>query len=159
MKPYADTNFLIRLLVGFPETKSALQLTRHAFEDGGHAFPIIWLHQVETANALQLLVFQSSRSPSSVRVTPELAASAQAAFDSDLDAGTFMAKASLPVADIERQFRQLCLRHTARHGFRTYDLLHVASSLLLGCDSFWSFDEKACRLAVLEGLKLRPDSR
>jgi hypothetical protein len=45
------------------------------------------------------------------------------------------------------------LRHTAKHGFRTYDLLHVSSALLLKCDTFWSFDPKANRLAGLEGLE------
>jgi predicted nucleic acid-binding protein len=33
--------------------------------------------------------------------------------------------------------------------------MHVASALLLGCDTFWSFDAKAAQLAGLEGLKLR----
>ena len=51
-------------------------------------------------------------------------------------------------ADLERQFEELSFRHTARHGFRTYDLIHVASALLLGCDTFWTFDMKAARLAV-----------
>ena len=41
------------------------------------------------------------------------------------------------------------------HGFRTYDLLHVATALLLECDTFWSFDIKATRLAKLEGLRVR----
>ncbi|MBI4024534.1 MAG: hypothetical protein HY360_06100 [Verrucomicrobia bacterium] len=31
-------------------------------------------------------------------------------------------------------------------------LLHVSAALLLGCDSFWSFDAKASKLAALEGL-------
>ena len=44
-------------------------------------------------------------------------------------------------------------QHTARHGFRTYDLLHVASALTLKCDGFWSFDPKASKLAALEGLE------
>ncbi len=43
--------------------------------------------------------------------------------------------------------------YTASHGFRTYDLLHVSSALLLHCDVFWSFDPKANKLASLEGLK------
>ena len=58
-------------------------------------------------------------------------------------------------AELAEKAEQLSLRHTARRGFRTYDLLHVASALLLGCDSFLSFDEKASQLAKLEGLHLR----
>jgi predicted nucleic acid-binding protein len=57
--------------------------------------------------------------------------------------------------DVEAQFEELALRHTAKHGFRTYDLLHVASALLLRCDTFWSFDPKASKLAALEGLRER----
>jgi predicted nucleic acid-binding protein len=43
---------------------------------------------------------------------------------------------------------------TARLGFRTYDLLHVASALVLGCDTFWSFDERTRNLARREELKV-----
>ena len=52
------------------------------------------------------------------------------------------------------KFEEVSLRQTARRGFRVYDVIHVASALLLKCDTFWSFDAKACRLADLEGLKL-----
>jgi len=54
----------------------------------------------------------------------------------------------------ERQFQELSLRHTARHGFRTYDILHFSSALLLRCDTSWSFDPKASKLAKLEGLNI-----
>jgi predicted nucleic acid-binding protein len=62
---------------------------------------------------------------------------------------------AIPTSEVERQFEELSLRHTARHGFRTYDLLHVASALALKCDTFWSFDSKASKPAELEGLKVR----
>lgn len=55
---------------------------------------------------------------------------------------------------LERQFDLLCQRHTAKGGFRTYDLLHVSAALVLGCDAFWSFDARAKRLAKLAGLKI-----
>ena len=42
---------------------------------------------------------------------------------------------------------KLVLRQTAARGFRTCDLLHVAQALIPGCDTFWSFDEKANALA------------
>ncbi len=56
------------------------------------------------------------------------------------------------MANLKDVFDRLSYRHTAKHGFRTYDILHVASALLLGCDTFWSFDVKALKLAKLEGL-------
>jgi predicted nucleic acid-binding protein len=61
----------------------------------------------------------------------------------------------MSLAELEQQFEELALRHTAKHGFRTYDLLHVASALVLKRDTFWSFDPKASKLAALEGLKVR----
>ena len=62
-----------------------------------------------------------------------------------------MRPAQAPYSRLKEQFEELALRHTAKHGFRTYDLLHVASALLLGCDTFWSFDAKAKKLAKLAG--------
>ena len=35
-----------------------------------------------------------------------------------------------------------------------YDILLVSSALVLGCDTFWSFDTKPKKLAKLEGLKV-----
>lgn len=68
---------------------------------------------------------------------------------------TFLRPVPVSRPELEAQFEELALRHTAEHGFRTYDLLHVASALLLRCDTFWSFDPKASRLARLEGLEIR----
>ncbi|MBI5801855.1 MAG: hypothetical protein HZA92_14175 [Verrucomicrobia bacterium] len=58
------------------------------------------------------------------------------------------------MAALERQVEELLLRHTSKHGFRSFDLLHVSQALLLGCDTFLSFDQKANKLAQLEGMKL-----
>ena len=74
-------------------------------------------------------------------------------FRQDLTDSTFLGLARVSDAVLERQFEELALRHTARHGFRTYDLLHVASALTLGCDGFWTFDHRTRELAGLEGLK------
>ena len=62
--------------------------------------------------------------------------------------------ASVATGALEERFEELAARHTGRRGFRTYDLLHVASTQLLDCDTFWSFDQKANALASLEGLKV-----
>lgn len=102
-------------------------------------------------NALQLHVFVGKQ-PGHVRVTAEQAAAAWASFRDDLERGAFLRPARLSEAALEQRVEELALRHTARVGFRTYDLLHVACALLLECDSFWSFDTRASRLAGLEGL-------
>ena len=57
--------------------------------------------------------------------------------------------------ELEAPLEELALSHTANHGFRTYDLIHVASALILNNSEFWSFDPKASKLAALEGLRGR----
>jgi len=116
--------------------------------------PLTWLHRVEIVNAFQLHVFLS-RVAGQTFVSPEQAALAHANFRGDVQNAGFLRSVAIPAADLEKQFEELSLRHTAKHGFRTYDLLHVASALALKCDSFWSFDPKASKLAALEGLKGR----
>lgn len=74
-------------------------------------------------------------------------------FEDDLKRGKLLRPVVCALEDIAGRFEVLSARHTARHGFRTYDILHVASALELGCDTFWSFDQKALKLAKLEGLQ------
>ena len=155
MKPYADTNFLTRLYLSLPGTADAIEDLGLLQNNGKQAIPITWHHRLETINAFQLLVFCSAQSPHQPRVTSEQAAAALANFRGDLSKPMFYREAPLMLPELERQFEELSLRHTAKHGFRTYDLLHVASALALKCDTFWSFDPKASKLAALEGLKVR----
>ena len=153
MKPYADTNFFTRYYLETAQSSLVAGLVERAERRGAPALPISWLHRMELCNAIQLLIFQG-RSAGHKRVTPEQGAAALAVFHDDLEQRGLVRPASLAIADLERQFEDLSLRHTARHGFRTYDVLHVSSALLFGCDAFWSFDPKASRLAELEGLEV-----
>lgn len=149
MRPYADTNFFTRLYLRIPGHEETARLFNHA----GKPLPVSWLHRLETINAFQVHVF-ASRHPGHTHITPEQAAAAHASFRNDLEDLTFLRSVQLEAEELEEQFEALSLRHTHRHGFRTYDLIHVASALLLNCDTFWSFDAKASRLAALEGLKI-----
>ena len=151
MKPYADTNFLCRLYLPLAESGAAARQLADAQAAASSPLPVTWLHRLETINALQLYVLTGA-ARGQIRVTPEQAAAAHATFRADLAQPAFLQAAQLTTSDLEAQFEELALRHTARHGFRTYDLLHVASALLLKCDCFWSFDPKASKLAALEGL-------
>ena len=78
---------------------------------------------------------------------------AVANFHSELDAGEFLKIQTIPDETLETIFEMLAYRHTPSHGFRTYDVMHVASAIATGCDTFWSFDAKARKLASLEGLE------
>lgn len=150
---YADTIFFTRAYLQLPETNVALACLEALRVEEAKLLPVTWLHRMEFVNALQLHVF-GSRQAGSARVTPEQAAAAYAIFRSDVIAARFLETAQVPINDLERQFEELSLRHSSKHGFRTYDLLHMSSALLLNCDTFWSFDQKATKLAALEGLKV-----
>ena len=152
MKPYADTNFLTRcylLMEALPPPGQALAQLR----DADQRLPLIWLHRLEVPNAFEQHVF-ASRAIGQTRVNPETAAAAHARFEEDcVNPVSLLRLVTISLPDLERQFHELSRRHTAKHGFRTYDLLHVSAALLLDCDRFWSFDGKANSLAVLEGLE------
>ena len=154
MRPYADTNFFCRLYLSMAESEAAARLLAKAHELASPPLPITWLHRLEIINAFQLHVF-TGKAPGQTRVTPEQAAAAHATFRADLAQPEFLRSVRLELPELEAQFEELALRHTAKHGFRTYDLLHVASALILAADTFWSFDPKASRLAALEGMETR----
>ena len=145
---YADTNFFTNIVVDMPHRAEAETLLHGCRE----ALPITWLHRLEMVNALQQCVFLSRQGTQQLRITPELALTAEALFFDEVAVGVWYRHTTVQVESIEEIFGDLCHRHTAKEGFRTYDILHVSSALVLGCDTFWSFDKKAKRLAELEGL-------
>ena len=151
MKIYADTNFFSRLYLNRPDLPRIKALLAEAEADEEVPLPVTWLHRVETLNAFELYVF-TGKFKGHPRITSEQAAAARAAFQEDIAGGSLLAPAQIEPRQLEWQVEEIALRHTAKHGFRTYDLLHVASALLLGCETFWSFDSKASKLAELEGL-------
>ncbi len=153
MKPYADSNFFTKLYLVLPDSEMATALLERARGRIDLPLPITWLHRLEIINAFEQQVFLGSV-PGQTRVTREQAAVAQANFRDDLARPAFLRPSPLLHDNLARSFESISIRHTSRHGFRTYDIIHVASALLLECDTFWSFDAKACRLAALEGLKL-----
>jgi predicted nucleic acid-binding protein len=151
MKPYADTNFFTRVYLALPESEKADRLLEVARKGDSPAVPVTWLHRMEIANALELSVWLGKQG-GHPRVTSHQAAVAFATFKEDLDDQTFLLPAQTEPSDLHALFEETVARHTARHGFRTYDILHVVSARLLGCDHFFSFDERAKKLAALEGL-------
>jgi predicted nucleic acid-binding protein len=114
---------------------------------------VAWLLEVELTAAIEHCVFVA-RTTGQFRITPEAAGAAHALFAEDMEQENFLATVALDEDALKDTAKELALRHTARRGFRTYDLLYVSSALLLGCDTFWSFDAKARELATAEGLAL-----
>jgi predicted nucleic acid-binding protein len=152
MTVYADTNFFTAAWVDIQYTSEAEVLFAGLRQHGGH-LPVTRLLRIEFTNALQRLVFEARNGSQELRATPENALVARASFDEEVSSGDFLRWTVVSGDALEQSFETLAYRHTAREGFRTYDILHVACALLLGCDTFWSFDKKARRLAELEGLQ------
>jgi predicted nucleic acid-binding protein len=148
MSTYADTNFLTRLYLTRPETGEAQAI----LDEAKGPLPISWLLHLEMINALQQAVYMGY-GEAATRITLEHAGACQQAFRDDLKDGIAIRFVQVSMAEVSRLFEEIALRHTAKHGFRTYDILHVASALALKCRTFWSFDKRAGKLARLEGLK------
>lgn len=72
---------------------------------------------------------------------------------SDLVAGVLSMKA-IDWADVHRIAEQLSDRHTREGGHRLADLLHVATALHLGAESFLTFDDQQRKLAAEEGMEV-----
>jgi predicted nucleic acid-binding protein len=152
MKVYGDTNLFTNLWVDLSHSEEArdlmVKMRRRSL-----VLPVTRLLRMEMTNALQRLVYEARNGVQGVRMSPELALMARASFDSELTAGDFLEWRTIPDDELELAFETLAFRHTAKGGFRTYDILHVASALLLGCDTFWSFDVRVRKLARIEGLR------
>ena len=148
MTTYADTNFFTRLYLARPGSDEAQAI----FRQHKAALPITWLLRLELINSFEQSVLTGFGEAQS-RITTQWAAVCQQQFREDLHDAVALRMVDVPLREVTRRFESIALKHTAKHGFRTYDILHVASALALGCKTFWSFDKKASKLAKLEGLK------
>jgi len=149
---YADTNFFVALYCHGPNGDEAQRLHDLAISGAEPAYPVSLISRLEFTNALQQSVYFTRQGIPGIQISREHALVIEALFFTELARGTSLANVILPERRLERQFQDLCHRHTAKEGFRTYDILHVASALVLKRDTFWSFDQKARKLAKLEGL-------
>jgi len=149
---YADTNFHTSLYCPGPNGAAAVRLDTLAAQSGAGPYPVTLLCRLEFMNALQQSVYASRHGVPGIRMNREHAMVVEAEFYERLAQGSLLFHAVVSEAALERQFHELVHRHTAKEGFRSYDILHVSSALVLGCDTFWSFDAKAKKLARLEGL-------
>jgi predicted nucleic acid-binding protein len=70
----------------------------------------------------------------------------------DIENGVFEQK-PLPEMAFARA-KRLAQTRTARLGTRTLDILHVASALLLGADTFYTMDRNQAKLARAERLRV-----
>jgi predicted nucleic acid-binding protein len=151
MRIFADTNFFTNLWLELSHTDRANELYRELVLSH-EMLPVTQLVRMELTNALQRLVYEAQRGSQPFRVNRETALSARADLDTELAVGKFIRWTDLDSRLLEAEFDRLVYRYTASEGFRTYDIMHVASALALGCDTFWSFDARAKKLAAMVGL-------
>jgi predicted nucleic acid-binding protein len=152
MKTYVDANALLRLYLDFDGSGQVRALVTASTVRRHWPLPVPPLLLFEVSNGLQRLVFES-RAGGQWTVTPEAAAAAWYEFTTHLEQGTFLQHSPLTLRELEADVESLVARYTARHGFRTYDIIHVASARALGCLRFLTFDAKARKLAQLVGMQ------
>jgi predicted nucleic acid-binding protein len=140
LSPYADSSFLVSLYV--PDTNSARAAT--IMRDIPLPVSLTSLGELELANALHLRLFRKEMSATDLRVVYR-------AFVSDVRTRVFVIK-PLVASVYERSFR-LASKWTPKLGTRSLDIIHVASALVLGADTFFTFDHRQARLAKAAGLK------
>lgn len=58
--------------------------------------------------------------------------------------------------EVLRRAEALSQRRTMAQGYRSFDILHVATALHLGAREFLSFDGSQRKLAQAEGMKVKP---
>ena len=122
MIAYSDTEFLVSLYGqdNYSATASALLKPKPLFL-------LTPLGEAEFINALQLQVFRKQWTRREARLVQEQ-------FHQHQAAGVFRMQAF--TSEVWEKALTLSLRHSARLGTRTLDLLHIAAALLLKPDAF-----------------------
>ena len=142
MSACADTSFIGSLYL--LDSNSNLAAARTAEEKP----PILLssLGELELMNALQLHVFRKEIRDSDLHA-------AVASFRADVDSGMLVIK---PMSDaIYVEALRLSTHWSWRLGTRSLDILQVAAAIVLGAESFHTFDLRQKKLAKAAGLVCR----
>lgn len=140
----ADASFLVSLYGGDVNTPDARKWM------AASATPVILTPPLrfETENALRLATFRG-------KITPAELHQALAEIASDLSAGILIHR-EIPAVRLWKECSRLSLAHTLTQGARAFDILHVATALLVKADTFLSFDQRQITLAKTVGLATAP---
>jgi predicted nucleic acid-binding protein len=139
-----DTSFLFSVYTFDSQTSRA----EACLSSLGQPLTLSSVNVFELENALRLAGWRKLYSPEAI-------SAALAALDADCRSGRLIV-APLNFGDVLEEARRLSATHTLRHGYRGFDILHVAAALRLGAGQFVTFDMQQRRLAQAEGLKLNP---
>ena len=150
MTAYPDTSFLCAMYVAQDNSPAA---AAH-FKAMPEPLPVSGLLLYEFRQSVRFQVWLHSRDKT--RGYPQsIADAALAKLQANLDAGALTIVAA-EWADVHGRAEVLSKRHTAAGGHRSLDVLHVATALHLKAREFLTFDTNQRKLAVAEGLKVKP---
>ncbi len=150
MIAFADISFVCALHV--PLAHSAKAVTWYRRKRG--TLLISGLVVFEFRQSVRLQVFRHN-ADRSIGFDAGLADVALAQFDENLQAGAFQL-AAIEMADVLDLAERLSVRHTEAGGYRSLDVLHVATAQHLKADRFLTFDASQRELAQAAGLKVGP---
>ncbi len=150
MIAFADTSFVCALHVPLEHSTKAISWYRRKRGE----VVISGLVAFEFRQSVRLQVFRHN-SDRKIGFDVELADTALAQFDANLQTGAFRV-AAIEMADVLDRAERLSSRWTETGGYRSLDVLHIATALHLKADRFLSFDSRQRELAESAGLKVGP---
>lgn len=152
MKCYADTSFIVQLLLRDFATGEAKDCYRAL---GTPPLIYLSLHALEVTNALRLRIFATATAESRVRAaTRRETLAGQRRLKHMLRIGHLLPTAS-DMDDAFVEAASLSELHTETTGARSLDTLHVAAARLLHADRFLTCDQRRAKLAGRAGLKVK----
>jgi predicted nucleic acid-binding protein len=144
VKDYPDTSFVLSLyLPDVHSAPAAAHLTGRK-----HPLAVTALLAFEVEQALGLAMFRK-------KVAPLHGHKALSDWQADLTSGAV----EIVATDWPQAFeeaRRIARLRTAAEGYRSFDVLHVATALVLKAEEFLTFDASQRKLATAEGLRVRP---
>ena len=148
MIAYPDTSFLIALYrrqVNSPEAAAHLQAMPEALH-------ISWLLLFEFRQSIRLQEFLHRKN---FRLGFDRATGQRALADmqSDIASGMVLLTAA-DWSDVIQIAERVSHQHTPPEGYRSFDILNVATALHFGAKEFLTFDANQKKLARAEGLKV-----
>jgi len=151
MKMYADTSFLVRLLVRDVDNETALEAHRRV----GRPFLIYTpFHALEVTNALRLRTFAVANATAAIkRQFRKEQDETERRLRACVMKGLFQTTAMPWDAAAERAV-ELSIAYSQRLGVRSFDLFHVAAALELHFKEFITCDLRQAALAKAAGLKV-----
>ena len=150
MMAFADTSFLCALHVPLVHSSKAAAWYRRK----SGTLLVSGLVIFEFRQSVRLQVFRH-KSDRNIGFDVGLADAALAQFDANLQAGAFQLVA-VEMADVLDLAERLSHRHTEDGGYRSLDVLHVATAQHLKADKLLTFDLQQRQLALAAGLKVGP---